>query len=281
VIKKPPIEDRGSHIVLYALISLVSFLCGVGLLVLMLWKSEKLAALGLTGNLYYIVLLPLGLAAAGFLFGVLRSFASYRGKHLGGVLELGGPIIAAAMVVIGGFVLVPNPATFPITVYVHGERGPQDVVLRDSGRVFLDLGAEHRSEPIGANGQAYFPAIPANFRGQEVLAWVESETFDPVGGAQKRRLEGASLYLTVRKKSGRVAGRVQDQEGNALAGAEVRVAGVSTSTDSTGHFELTIPGDRLKPELDLYAVAPGYGAARYTAVPNSNDMVIDLKRLRR
>jgi hypothetical protein len=76
------------------------------------------------------VLLPLGLAAAGFLFGVLRSYASYRGKHLGGVLELGGPIIAAAMVVIGGFVLVPSPATFPITVYVHGERGPQDVVLR-------------------------------------------------------------------------------------------------------------------------------------------------------
>jgi len=281
VSRKQTSDDRWSHIAPYALISLVSFLCGVGLLVLMLWKAEKLVALGLTGNLFYMVLLPLALAAAGFLFGVLRSYASYRGTHLGGVLQLGGPVVLFALVVIGGFVLAPSRATFPITVYVHGERGPQDLVLRDSGRVFLDLDGDRRSEPIGGNGQAYFPAIPANFRGQEVLAWVESHNFEPLGGARKRRLDGASFYVPVRKKSGRVAGRVQDQKGNAVAGAAIRVAGVSTSTDGAGHFELTIPGDRLKPELELYAVAPGYVPEHYTVVPNANEIVVDLRRSRR
>jgi hypothetical protein len=281
VSKKSASEDRRSNIALYGAISLISFLCGAGLLVLMLWNAEKLVALGLTGNLFYIVLLPLGLAAAGFLFGVLESFASFQGKHLGGVLKLGGPVVAFALVVIGGFVLVPSLATFPITVFVHGERGPQDLVLRDSGRVFLDLGGDRRSEPIGGNGQSFFPAIPANFRGHEVLAWVDSENFESIEGSRKHRLDVASLYLPVRRKSGRVAGRVHDQEGKPLSGAEIRVAGVSTSTDTSGHFEITVPGDRLKPDMELYAVAPGYLPEHYTVVPNANEMVVDLKRSRR
>jgi len=66
-------------------------------------------------------------------------------------------------------------ATFPLTVYVHGEHGPQDVLLRNSGRVVMRLGLEPRGEPIGADGQAFFPAIPASFRNQSVPVWVESD----------------------------------------------------------------------------------------------------------
>src|SRR5258706_15076097 len=112
-----------SKIAPYAVVSLVSFLCGVGILALMLWNVQTLVAFGLTGNLFYIVLLPLGLSAAAFLFGVLQSYAHYKGEHCGGVLELGGPIIGTALVVIGGFFLVPNPAAFALSVYVHGEAG--------------------------------------------------------------------------------------------------------------------------------------------------------------
>src|SRR5580693_6830864 len=69
-------------------------------------NADLLGRLGLTGNLYYLVLLPMGLAAAVFLFGVLRSYARYSGKQLGGMLELSGPIVAFVLVVILGFVLV-------------------------------------------------------------------------------------------------------------------------------------------------------------------------------
>ena len=100
----------------------------------MLWKAEALTKLGLIGNLYYIVLFPLGLCAAVFLFGVVRSFARYKGEQYGGTLELGGPIVAFVLVVGGGFVLVPKPpSTFPLTVYVHGEADRNDLVLRNSG----------------------------------------------------------------------------------------------------------------------------------------------------
>jgi hypothetical protein len=182
-------------------------------------------------------------------------------------------------VVIGGIVLVPNLATFPLTVYVHGERGPQDVVLRNSGYVVLRLGPESRKEPIGGDGQAYFPAIPANFRGQQVPVWVESEGFEAVG-TPSCRLVGPSVDVSVQKKSGRVSGRVQDEQGNAISGADVTVAGLSTSTDKAGRFGFVVPGDRLQPEIELDIVAAGYVPEHFSVVPNSNEAVIILTRAR-
>jgi len=173
----------------FAFISLAGFLLAAALVFLMVWKAETLVALGLTGKLYYIVLLPLGLAVAAFLFGVLQSYAAYEGRQLGGKLVLGGPIIAFLSVVILGFRLVPDPSTFPLTVYVHGQGGMQDIVLRNSGEVFIDLGGDRQHKQIGDQGQAYFPAIPANFRGQEVPVWVDSDRFESVAPDRGLRLD--------------------------------------------------------------------------------------------
>jgi hypothetical protein len=272
-----PQQAKIGEIIPYALIALASFLCGIGVLLLMLWKAEALYKLGLIGNLYYIVLFPLGLCAAVFLFGVVRSFARYKGEQYGGTLELGGPIVAFVLVVGGGFVLVPKPpSTFPLTVYVHGEVGRNDLVLRNSGRVFVDLDGDRQSRSIGENGEAYFPAIPDRFRGQEVPIWVDATGFESTTANQKERVDGASLYLAVRKKSGHVSGRVQDQDGNPISGAELNVAGVLTHSDASGHFELIIPGDKLAQEMDLQAVAHGYKTQTYKVVPNANELTITL-----
>src|SRR5713101_5029748 len=125
-----PNQRPWSKIAPYALISLVCFLCGVGLLSLMIWKANKLVALGLIGNLYYIVLLPLGLCASAFLFGILRSYARYEGKVLGGALEIGGPAVIFGLVVIGGFFLPSPQIPFSMTVFVHGEQSIDDLVLK-------------------------------------------------------------------------------------------------------------------------------------------------------
>jgi hypothetical protein len=269
-------QDRRKEIALYAVISLISFLCGVVLLGLMIWKAELLSRLGLAGNLYYLVLLPMGLAAAGFLFGVLRSYGRYRGKQLGGMLELGGPIVAFLLVLVLGFVLVKPATTFPFTVYVHGKAGAHDLVLKDSGYVFLDLGGYRQKEPIGENGQAIFLGIPPTFRGQEVPIGVESGAFELSDPKQKCRLDGSSIYLSVQRKAGHLSGRVQDQNGNPIPGAMIHVAGLSKVTDSVGHFEFAIPGERLQPSFDLVAEAAGYSNKHYEAVPNANELVIAL-----
>jgi hypothetical protein len=272
-------SERRKEIVLYALISLISFLCGVAVLGLLIWKADLLASLDLTGNLYYIVLLPMGLAAAGFLFGVVRSYARYSGKQLGGILELGGPIVAFLLVVILGSVLVKPVTTFPLTVYVHGEGGPQDIVLRNAGDVILDLGGDRQRKPIGADGQAYFPAIPATFQAQEVPVSVEDDGFEVSDTKNKYRLETTSLYLAVQRKAGRLSGWAKDENGNPISGATVSVAGFSTITGSSGYFELAIPGSKIQGELSLEALASGYAPVTLNSVVfGSNPLTIQLRK---
>jgi hypothetical protein len=263
----------------YAFISLASFAVGALLLFFMVWRAEKLVALGLTGRLYYIVLLPLGLSVAAFLFGVLQSYATYRGHQLGGVLVLWGPIIAFLLVVILGFWLVPDLSTFPVTVYVHGPGGVQDIVLRNSGEVFIDLGGDRRHVQIGDQGQAYFPAIPASFRGQEAPVWIVSDDFESIVPGDRLRLDRAGIYLPVRRKAGRISGRVETEDGSCLAGAQVVVAGLSAPVDRiSGHFELTVPGDRMHDDLELQAVAAGCVSQSYRVVPNANEITVTLRR---
>jgi hypothetical protein len=163
-----PKSDRQSsqkQISLYARISLIVFFFGLSILLLLISNADKLTSLGLIHFLKFLVLISMALVPVIFLTGVLKSSAAYDSKLLGGTLRLGGSVVVFGLVVVGGYFFDPNTMTFPLTVYVHGEGGPQDVVLRKSGQVVLELALERRREPIGENGEAYFPAIPVNFRG--------------------------------------------------------------------------------------------------------------------
>jgi hypothetical protein len=262
--------------ILYALISLVSFVCGAAILALLVWKADVLAKFGLLGNVYYVLLLVMGLCAAAFLFGVMRSFATYTGTHLGGKLELSGSIVAAALVVVGGYFFSKPPPTFPLTVYVHGGADHTNTVLRNSGRVFVDLDGDRQGRPIGENGEAYFPAIPDHFRGQKVPIWVEAKGFESTNTNQEQKVDGGSLYLSVRRKSEWIVGHVQDQDGNPISGAELFAAGLSARSDPSGYFELSIPGDKLKPEMDVQATASGYGTKTYKVEPGANELAVSL-----
>jgi hypothetical protein len=107
---------------------------------------------------------------------------------------------------------------------------------------------------------------------------VESADFETINSSQELRLDGANLYLAVRKRSGRISGLVQDSDGSPVAGAVVGVAGLSKTTDALGRFEFTIPGNLLSDELGLQAVATGYSPTRLKVVPGSNEIVVVLRR---
>ena len=260
---------------LYALLSLGSFIGALVLIGLMLWNVALLSRFGLTGNFYYLILLPLGLAVAAFLFGTLRSWAHYSGKALGGALELGGPIVGFLLVVILGFVL-PSPQTnFSLTVYVHGPEGPQHLVLTNQGFVMLDLGGDRRQEPIGNKAQVVFAEIPASYRGQDVYISLISTEFESVE-TNPRSLDGNTLYLPIRKQSVTISGRIQDENGKPIEGASVDFEDLSTTSNANGYFELGMPGERMKPRLVLQVTVSGFKPRSVPVYPGSNDVVVVL-----
>jgi SEFIR domain len=272
--RNPPPPPGG--LLFYATVSLVAFLFGLAILSLILWNAQLLVSLGLTGNFYYVLLLALGLSAAAFLFGLLQSHAMHRGHTGWGHLELGGAIVGCALVVTGGFYLVPNPLPFAVTVFVHGESGIHDLVPKESCEVVMELGPEVRRQEIGPNGTVYFANVAPNYRGQEVPLWVESKQFEPVYPDRKYPLKADAIQLEVRKKPGRISGRVQDENGNPLADATISLAGLATISNSVGHFEFVLNGDQLKPELELDIVKAGYLPKHFKVVPNANEVVVQL-----
>jgi hypothetical protein len=216
--------------------------------------------------------------------GMARPGGASRSRR--SVLTLGGLLGSLVLV---GFVLwrttglggsrpPVEASTFPLTTFVHGEAGPQELVLRDEGSVLLDLGTDRRREKIGDKGQAVFSEIPASFRGQTVNLALDADGYELVD-PRPRRLNGNKLYLSVRKSSVRFIGRVQDEDGNPVVGATIEVAGLSTETRSTGRFELLIPGDHLQPDLTLHAQAKDYEPWSGRVEPGGGEMTVPLHRL--
>jgi hypothetical protein len=279
VATNPRGTSRQRQVPMYALISLGVFACCVAVLIVLITNAERLSRFGLLQQIYYLVLVLMGLSAAGFLFGVLQSTATYTGKLWGGTLRLSGSVVGAALVVIGGYYFLPKATTFPLTVYVHGEGGPQDIVLRNSGRVVIKLGPAPQSEPIGDNGQAFFPAVPSDFRGQQVQAWVESETYGSPGTTTT--IEGTSLDLQVKKKIKyfKLAGTLLDSLGKPLPGVRITVPELKaeTETNNDGWYELQIAADEER-MVDLIAHKQGYETKRLSPTLGDSGFNFSLKR---
>jgi hypothetical protein len=81
---------------------------------------------GLSPPTFFFLLVSIGLVAAGFLFGALRSHAKYTGKAHGGTLELGGSVVVLALVVLLGYRFRPTEGSFSVTLNLFGSGGAKD-----------------------------------------------------------------------------------------------------------------------------------------------------------
>ncbi len=265
----------------FALISLVCFLLGLGILFSMPGLPPQLQM-----QFYYVSLLAFGLAVALVLFGVMRSYASYSGRRFGGTLRLSGPVVGFLLVIVLSRT-IPHPGQdLAVTVYVHGAGGPTDAILRSSGYVLLYCGAHPERQAINENGMAKF-VLPPACNGQDVPVSLIDEQ-----GAPLKRFEIVSdhrsikiapdtvVYVPIRRVDLRIAGTVRDVDDRPIDGATVKVAGLSIAAGPPdGEFELVIPGERLTDDLELLVSAPGHATKRFGVVADSHPMqVVLLKR---
>jgi hypothetical protein len=270
---------RRNRIPNYALASFVVFLCCLVVLLLLIAFADRLSRFGLIQQVYYLVLVLMGLAAAGVLFGVLRSSAEWAGELLGGTLRLSGSIVGSALVVFGGYLFIPKATFFSLTVYVHGEGGSQDVVLRNSGRVFLKLGPEISFESIGENGQAVFPRIPSDFRGQQVSGWVESDDYEASNTAVTIASSNVDLIVKKKIKHFRLAGTISDKYGTPQPDVRVTLPEyhLEYTTNNNGRFEFQVTADREQ-MADLTAEKQGYQTTRLRPTLGDSQVNFSLKR---
>jgi hypothetical protein len=276
-IRKVPAQPAGwREIGPHALLSFAAFAGGLVLVVILLRYGDRVGQMG-QERFFYLILLPMGMSVAAFLFGALRSVALYKGSQFGGALELGGPIVGFALVILFG-VQIRGPGNPHLTVFVHGPRGKNDIVLRNRGVVLLDLGGNRAKSPIREDGQAIFAEIPPSFTNLLVTVGIEDADYELVDGRQRRISEG-SLYVEVRRKPIRIVGNVIDEEGKAVRSAQVTVAGAPpVTTDLFGTFELLVPPERASDDLTLQVQSNGFQPWRGTVVPNGGPTTVVLDR---
>jgi hypothetical protein len=272
-----PSEKQPSSPTFYAILSLLACLLGVGLLFLFITVAGDPNT---GGPVFYIVLIAMGAAASSFLFGSMQSYAAYSGKVLGGLMELGGPVVLFALVVIGGFWLVPRAGSFDVTVYVHGPGGKTDRVLTNRGKVMMELGQFPRTALIRENGDAHFDGIPSEFFDREVLVMIEADGFESAKPDTKLLLKGESVYLEVKRDDSLslVFGYVQTGDGTPLNEVDVSMRDEQTKTKKNGYFEMRIPEEYQANEYLLMISHKDYKPVKKLVRPGS-EITVRLKEL--
>ncbi|HEY4407013.1 MAG TPA: hypothetical protein VGN55_20395 [Xanthobacteraceae bacterium] len=151
--------------------------CGLALTILVAWyltqRMEVLAAYG--PQAYYFVLVLLGIAVAVFLFGVLRSTASLKGTQFGYAIDLGGPAVAAVLVVCGGFYFGLPAGEFSLTLFLRGEQ-PASELAKDAV-IVVDIEGRRDRHPISAAGDVTIKGIPSRLRSSEISIGLESKLY--------------------------------------------------------------------------------------------------------
>ncbi len=193
-------------------------------------------------GLYFIILIPLGVAAAAFLFGAMHSHATYSGKSPYGTLELSGPVVVLALVVLGGM-MANRAETFALTVRVHGPGGPGDIV-RD-GRLTADLAGVRRTAVIGSDGEVVFADVPADLEGQIIRLTPDVPGLQPDSVSKPTTIPASHIIdvgMARRRFSTPMRGSVQDHMGHPVRGAVLNfdAGGVTAVSDSAGNFRATI-----------------------------------------
>jgi hypothetical protein len=258
--KRAKISNRLREKVIYAVIGLAAFLCGVGLLLIFIFMADELGSTGIINKVYYILLFPFALTVAVFLFKLLSSTASFRGKVLGGTLKLGGPIVLFCLVVVGGFYLVPNDSPFDFTIFLQNEDGK--TVLKERGKLKLRLDSDTRLAYIDKDGSATYKRIPKEFKHRAVSVEIEADGwwFSNHKVSIPFVLKGNSMPLIIERDDSLavISGFIMDSAGNFLEGAKIVVKGLETETDEKGWFSLKIPTAKQQKKQTLYVRKNGF-----------------------
>jgi hypothetical protein len=150
----------------------VGLVIAVALLIVFVWKAPVLIAHGISNKFFYVLLIPLGLSTAAFVFGGMRTYASLSGRigQYNTTWEIVGPGVGVVLVVIAGLWLVRESLPFSVTLRFRHSDGP----LKSGGKATIYKGQAFDEQPITPAGDATFKEIANEFRAQSTRIDLEA-----------------------------------------------------------------------------------------------------------
>jgi hypothetical protein len=263
--------EKPANIFIHSFIAIVLIVIASGLMMIFITFAKDLVANGIIERVYYFVLLIFAIAAAIILFKVLGSTASFKGKKGGGILKIGGPAVVALIIIILGFKLPSNPTPFGFTIFLRDEAGK--TVLINKGSIRVNFSDDPKTETIDEHGGVDFKGIPANLRNQEVTVELDAPGWQFINGKVSTpcKLEGNNAVLTIERDNSLccISGTVLDDRGNGIPGVRITVKSISTVTDESGWFSLTIPKEKQAETQRLTIQKEGYVTRTSNASPGT------------
>lgn len=216
------------------------------LAVLMIIFAPKIIGAGITKSIYYVLLIPVGLASAAFLFGALRSSAKYSGKSSFGKLELTGPVVIFCLVVIGGFYFATPESEFLLTIRTSVVNEPEKIL--NYGSLILDIGEQRIDKQLNENGEVSFAGVPSGYIGKPVNIIPQIKGYKIKGSSLISIPDNRIIYLELeeRRDSTLLRGRVINDIGNPVDSVLIDIESglASAVTDEGGLFSLVVPASK-------------------------------------
>jgi hypothetical protein len=233
----------------WLIVSGIAFLVTILASGVLVFFGKQLESIGIVGNVYYIVLIPLGLSSAAFLSGAMKSYASFTTNEsfAYGKLRLAGPVVIFALVVGGGFIM-PNlnkEKYFDIKFRIVGfDNSPE---LFNTGKLILYIGKEPKTANIH-DGEAIFYNSPEIYSNKIVKVFPVIENYQ-VTDSSNILISRKSDYIDIRvvrtKESlvTNVRGSIINRDNAPVKNAFINFgSGLATGfTDQNGDFFFTVP----------------------------------------
>jgi hypothetical protein len=241
----------------WLVVSGIAFVLSILASSILIFYGNQLESIGITGNIYYIILVPLGLSSAAFLGGAMKSYASYTSNEsfAYGKLKLAGPVVIFALVVGGGFFMPNLGKEKQFSLKFRMVSNDRATHLFNDGKIILYIGQEPKTANIN-DGEAAFYNIPESYNNQMVKILPVIDKFQ-LAGPDEILISKKASYIDVEVERTEesmvtlIRGSITNMENAPVQNALVNFdSGLATGyTDQNGDFSFTVPkpaGEKVK-----------------------------------
>lgn len=204
---------------------------------------SQVTAIGLIGPSYFLFFAIIGLSASAFLFGAMKSKATYSAAISRYRLDLAGPVVLFLLILFAGFKLSPAPGEFMLKVRLQTSLPEHRAAL--TGELTLYADSYRSVAAVDATGEAIYTDIPPTVLDRLIRFGLHVPGYHLSDTAPIMIPDERVLYLMIKPIpiETLLRGRLVDHAGNGIVDAHISInfgeANAITTTD--GNFSCTVP----------------------------------------